>query len=212
LPVLAIPTNDRAGLAIWREMPDATFNALVLELDRSPSSPSVTNVSPDDIRQALDSLKTMYTIRAFNEVPTQEFIDDVCDALREYGELKLATEPQFRERLARLLDIESFNVAAKGAALQSEHEHVFCSARVLTDARPVYGKDPKEPPVAMIITHALKLSYHEGPGGRIREFYVGLGSHDIAELQEVLLRAEDKTKSLRAAIDISKVKFIDPQE
>lgn len=212
MPVLAIPKSDRAGLAILRELPDATLNALILEVERSPNPSSIANLSPDDTTQAVDALNTMYTIRAFNEVPTQEFIDDVCDALREYGELKPAEEPSFRERLARLLDIESLNVAAKGAALQSEHEHVFCSARILTDARPVYGKNPKEPPAAMIITHALKLSYHEGPGGRIREFYVGLGSRDIAELQEVLQRAEDKTKSLRAAIDISKVKFIDPQE
>ena len=193
-------------------MPDATLNALILEIERSADPPSITNLSPDDTKQAVDALSTMYTIRAFNEVPTQEFIDDVCNALREYEELTSTDEPNFRERLARLLDIESLNVAAKGAALQSEHEHVFCSARILTDARPVYGKNVSDPPAAMIITHALKLSYHEGPGGRIREFYVGLGSRDIADLQEVLQRAEDKAKSLKAAIDVSKVKFIDPQE
>src|SRR5258708_22774066 len=181
-------------------MPAAALNALVLELERSPSSPSIANVSPDDIRQAVDALNTMYTIRAFNEVPTEEFIDDVCEALREYGELKAAEEPRFHERLTRLLDIESLSIAAKGAALQSEHEHLFCSARVLTDARPVYGKSVTHPPVAMIITHELKLSYHEGPGGRVREFYIGLHSGDIVALQEHLQRAEDKAKSLLTAL------------
>jgi len=212
LPDLNIPQRDRSGLAIWREMPEETLNALISELERSPTPSSITNLPADVAEQALDALNTMYTIRAFNEVPTQEFIDDVCDALREYGDIEEAEEPNFRKLLAKLLDIEPLNVAAKGAALQSEHEHVFCSARVLTDARPVYGKDVSDPPIAMIITHALKLSYHEGPAGRIREFYVGLGSKDIAELQQVLQRAEEKTKSLRAAIDLSKVKFIDPQE
>jgi hypothetical protein len=193
-------------------MPEATLDALIPELERSPVPSSISNLSVDAAKHALDALNTMYTIRAFNEVPTQEFIDDVCDSLRESGDLEPADEPNFRNRLAKLLDIGSLNIAAKGAALQSEHEHVFCSARVLTDARPVYGNNVSDPPVAMIITHALKLSYHEGPGGKIREFYVGLGSKDITELQVALQRAEDKTKSLRAAIDLSKVKFIDPQE
>lgn len=211
MPILAIPKDDRVGLAVLREMPDASLNALILELERSPSSPSVANLSPDDIKKAVDALNTMYTIRAFNEVPTEEFIDDVCEALREYGELKPSEEPKFRERLTRMLDIESLSIAAKGAALQSEHEHLFCSARVLTDARPVYGKNVTDPPVAMIITHELKLSYHEGPGGRIREFYIGLDSSDIAVLQEQLQRAKDKATSLRTALDLSKLKFIDPQ-
>jgi hypothetical protein len=193
-------------------MPDVTLNAFILEIERSPDSPSVPNLSPSDTGQALDALNTMYTIRAFNEVSLDEFIDDVCEALREYGELKPPEEIRFRERLTRLLDIESLSIAAKGAALQSEHEHLFCSARVLTDARPVYGKSVTNPPAAMIITHELKLSYHEGPGGRVREFYIGLGSGDLAVLQEHLQRAGDKAKSLRTALEMSKLKFIDPQE
>jgi hypothetical protein len=213
LPALAIPRKDRDGLAIWRDMPDAIFDALLAGIERSPgSTPSSANLSPDDSERAMDALTTMYTIRAFNEVETEEFIGDVCEALLEYGDLRAADEAKFRERLARLLDIEALNIAAKGAALQTEHEHLFCSARVLTDARPIYGKSVSDPPAAMIITHELKLNYHEGPAGRTREFYIGLGSGDIAQLQEVLQRAEAKAHSLRTALDLSKVKFIDPQE
>ena len=209
---LSIPKSDRAGLAILRDMPDSALNTLLLEVGRSPATvPTVPNLPPSDAEKAMDALNTMYTIRAFSEVSTEEFIADVCEALREYNELKPSEEPVFRERLARLLDIEAFSIAAKAASLQSEHEHLFCSARVLTDARPVYGKNASDPPVAMIISHVLKLSYHEA-AGRLREFYIGLGSNDMAELREVLKRADTKAKSLRDALGPSKIKFIDPQE
>jgi hypothetical protein len=211
LSELSIPKTDRAGLAILRELQEAAFNALLAEIERSPGSvPTVPGLSPNDAERAVDALNTMYTIRAFSEVSTDGFISDVCAALREYNELTPIDEPVFRERLGRLLDIEALSIAAKAASLQSEYEHLFCSARVLTDARPVYGKDPQAPPAAMIITHALKISYHEATG-RLKEFYVGLGSSDITEFQEVLKRAEDKAISLRAVFD-AKVKFIDPQE
>jgi hypothetical protein len=211
LPGLTIPKTDRDGIAILREMPNDTLSLFLSKVEKSPYVvPVVSGLSPQDAEQAFDSLNTMYTIQAFNEVSTDEFIDDVCEALQAHGELGSAQESPFRERLARLLDIEALGVAAKGASLQSEHEHLFCSARVITDARPVYGKNVTDTPVAMIITHMLKFSYHEATG-RLQEFYIGLGSGDIRELKDALTRAEEKTKSLRAAID-PKVKFIDPQE
>jgi len=213
LAELSIPKSNRLGLAILREMPDDVLKALLIAIEKSPSSvPVIPDVSSQDAEQVKDALDTMYAIRAYNEVSLEEFISDVCEALRENDELKPQEEPQFRERLTKLLDIEALSIAAKALALQTEHEHLFCSARILTDARPVYGKSVSESPAAMIITHMLKLSYHEGGAGRLNEFYIGLGSNDIAELRSVLDRADEKEKSLRATFDSSKIRFIDPQQ
>lgn len=76
-----------------------------------------------------------------------------------------------------------------------EHEHVLCEPRVLTDLRPVFGKN--EEPAAGVIVHTMKIKYHEGAYGPLKEFFVALNSEDIEELRDILDRATRKEESLR---------------
>jgi hypothetical protein len=209
---LSIPKDDRAGLALVREVPEGVLNDLLLAIEKSPASPIVNNLSPDDIERIMGTLTTMYRIRAIHDVPLDEFVSDICESLLEHGELTTADEPKFRERLTKVLDIEALKVASKAVALQNENERNFCTARILTDARPIFGNNVSAPPEAAVITHTMKLSYHEGAGGRIHDIYVVLGSHDLADLREVLDRAEEKAKSLRNFFSKANMRFIDPQE
>jgi hypothetical protein len=212
VPGLSIPKSDRLGLAILREMPEEVFQSLLLEIERSPGSiPTVKNVSPDDATLIMEAVNTMYRVRTYAEVSIGEFISDVCEVLLEHKELAPDQVPPFRERLGRVLDIEALNVAAKAVTLLGEHEHLFCSVRIITDARPIYGQSVIEPPVAMAITHIMKIDYH-GAGGHLHEIYIGLGSRDIDELIVALNRAKDKAGSLQTALAASMIKFIDPQQ
>lgn len=212
MPVLDIPESDRAGLAIFRKMSDDVLNALLAEINRSPGPvPVVENLSPGDAEQVMDAIKSMYRVRAYTEISLDKFISDICEVLRKDGELKENEEPQFRERLMRALDVQALNIAAKAFTLHTEYEHLFCEARILTDARPVYGENVSESPKAMIITHTLKIYYHE-TAGRPNEIYIGLGSNDIKTLRTILDRAEEKARSLQNAFETSKIPFIDPQQ
>lgn len=212
MSVLNIPEENRPGLALLRRMPEDAFAAALVELEHSPDSvPSVPGISPEDADQLKEAVDSMYTVRAFSDVGVDEFVSDVCDALREIGELTPADERSFRERLSRVLSIDALSVAAKAVLLQNEHEHDYCSARILTDARPVFGENPADPPVAMIITHTLKLSYHQGAGGRLQEIYLAIGSRDLQELRTVLDRAEKKAGSLRSVLEATHVRLVDPQ-
>jgi hypothetical protein len=212
LPVLNIPEEHLPGLALLRKMPDEAFAAAIVELEHSPdSTPSIPNVSPEDAEVFKAALDTMYAVRAYSDVGTDEFVDDVCDALRSVDELPSGEEPKFRERLNRILNVDALSVAAKAVLLQNEHEHDFCTARVLTDVRPIFGEDVVGSPSAVIITHTLKLSYHQGAGGRLQEIYMSMGSRDIKELRQVLDRAEKKASSLRAVLETSQLRLIDPQ-
>ena len=211
MPGLNIPEADRRRFAILREMPEGDFQSLLLEIERSPGSiPPVNNLSPDEAEQVMHAVNSMYRVRAHAEVSLEEFVSDVCDALLECDELQSNQVPQFRKRLTRVLGIEALDFAAKAAALLDEHEHLFCSVRIVTDARPVYGKSVSEPPAAMVITHILKIDYH-GAGGRLHEIYIGLKSKDIKELRSALDRAEEKAISLQTTLEASKMKFIDPR-
>jgi hypothetical protein len=209
---LNVPKADRAALTILRELPEDAFKKLVSDLENFPTvSPSIANVSLEDSARIFEAITSLHRVRAYSEVSINEFISDVCESLREHNDLPRSEEPIFRTRLAAVLSIEVLSIAGKAVALHTEYDNLFCSARILTDARPVYGADPSAPPTAMIIMHTLKLDYHSGPGGHISEFYVALGSHDINELHDVLMRAEKKAQSLATVIANAKVRLIDPQ-
>jgi hypothetical protein len=211
LAELPISERERGGLVTLRELPESAINQLLAELNRSPESlPSVDGLSPTAVEQMIKTLKYLYETRVVADVPVPEFVSDVCEALREAEELSPNAEPQFRERLSKLLDIEALNIAAKAFTLYGEHPNVFCDARILTDMRPVFGDNVSDPPVAYIVTHTLKLEYHAA-AGRLQEIYMGLASEDLVELRIALDRAEAKAKSLRTVLEATGIKFLDPQ-
>lgn len=210
---LTIAEKGKVGLAVLRDLPAETLSALIGEIERAGDSVSaVPDLSPEDTRRLMAALNWLSRVRAYTDVPVDEFVPDICEALREAGELEASTEPTLRERLEKVLDLDALNLSAKADVLRSEHQYIFCTARILTDARPVYGKKASEPPLAMIITHSLRISYHEGPGGPLKDIFMGLDSGDIAELHSVLQRAEEKARSLRGALEASKLRYIDPKK
>jgi hypothetical protein len=210
---LTIPKSDRAGLSILREMPDAALSSFLVAIEKAPHAvPEIPGISNEEVSQVKEALDTMYGIRAYHDVPLDQFIDDVCESLREHKELKPEDERRLRERLNRLLDIDALIVAAKATVLRQEHERNFCSLRIITDARPVYANGISGPPSAMVITHTMKLSYHEGAGGHLSDLYLSFGPEDIAEIRAALTRAEEKTKSLREVFATAQIRLLDSLE
>jgi len=210
---LSIPKSDRTGLAILREMPDAALSSFLLAVQKSPdSTPTLPGVSPEDSKQAKEALDSMYGIRAFHDVPLDTFVNDICESLREHKELNPDDEPSFRQRLNQLLRIDALTVATKATVLRQENERNVCSIRIITDARPIYADGPSGPPAAMVITHTMKVSYHEGAGGNLSDIYLSFGSAEIAEIRAALDRAEAKAKSLRDVFATTQIKLLDPVE
>lgn len=213
MPALALHKNDRVGLSILREMPEAALSSFLLAIEKaSHAIPDIPGIASASVAQAKEVLDTMYGIRAYHEVPLEQFVDDICESLREHKELEPSDEAAFRERLTRLLAVTALSVAAKAAILQQEHERNFCSIRIITDARPVYANGASGSPSAMLITHTMKLSYHEGAGGPINDIYLSFGTEDIEEIRAAFVRAEEKAKSLRDVFTGAQIKFIGYQE
>jgi hypothetical protein len=205
---LRIPDSDLPGVRLIRDLPADVFAALVVAIEHSPAGvPSVTGIAPADAEQIMEALDSMYRFKIYADVRVEEFVSDVCEALREVKELDARNERTLRDRLTRLLDIEALNIAAKAALLHLEHEHRFCTARIVTDARPVYGTDVEASPSAMVIGHTLKISYHEGDD--VKDIYIALRSSNLGELRKLIDRAEKKEKSLRAALQPTQIRLID---
>jgi hypothetical protein len=103
---------------------------------------------------------------------------------------------QLAERLQALLALEPVLAAARARGLMVEFERAFHDARVLTDLRPVFGRDPQEGAKAAAVVATLKIEAHEGTGP-LREYYFAMDYADLLRLRAVVERALAKTAALK---------------
>jgi hypothetical protein len=99
-----------------------------------------------------------------------------------------------KERFQKILSIDTLNSLSKAIGLQREGERLYCDAQIFSDVRPVFGKDVSQDPTAAVITHTLKIGYHDGRGHQ--EFFLVLDQEDLGNLQEVIERASAKSETL----------------
>ena len=220
---LRIPEEYAPGLAQIVSLPDEAIHELISALGESPPSldvkavasrvsANVAAISSKDLTRILVALLSLYSVRAVSETGADEFVDDICRAMKRSKRPELALDDpdidsRFRDRLKRLLEFSALKTASKAVFLQHEHEHTLCTARIFTDARPVYDQDPTSPPSAVAITHILKLAYHEG--NKLEEIHVALDKSDMLKLKSLIDRAESKAAGLRRVFDTARILVIE---
>lgn len=205
---LRIPEKYKSGLAAISSLPDSHFGKLLRAVEDCPAfvtvadiaahvAQSVPEIDGNEVERILSSLCSLYTVRIDIGITVHRLASDVFDAMRLTAEegLKISTSEQqkFKDRLEKLLSADCLSYAAKAQGLRSDFACIFCDAKILTDLRPIFEK-PEEHPTGAVITHTLKLVYHEG--GNHKELYLALDLEDITELKKILDRAESKDKSL----------------
>jgi hypothetical protein len=222
---LRVPERYRGGLIKLLNLPDDSVKKLINAVEGVQPKlfaddlsmeliSKVKGVSHDDIAAIIDALISLFSVGTHQDIRPEELAEQVVEAMVEtnIGDLHLSREKQelFRERLTRLFKIETLVIVAKALNVLMGNENNFCSARILTDIRPVFGSDPGVAPNAAVIVHMLNLSYHHE--GEIKEFYVAMDNVDIQSLREALDRAELKTQSLKTVIKTAGVTYLDRQE
>jgi hypothetical protein len=88
---------------------------------------------------------------------------------------------------------------------------VFCSARILSDLRPVF-QEPPTAASASVIIHNLQIGFHDSGTGDHKEFYVALDAGDLDILKKIIVRAEQKTASLKAILAKANVPYLEPED
>ncbi len=207
---LTVPKEHQPILNRIRTMPEAAVRALVAALEASPGAvPSIQGLSPEDAETIKDVLMDLYRVRGFVDMELPEFVSNIAASLQETEGFPSAEMRAFEERLTRLLNIESVSVGSRAASLKIEYDRRFCTARLMTDARPIYGADPAMAPSAVMIMHTLRISYHDDTS-ELREFYVAMDADDVATLRTLLNRADVKAKSLGSVFAAANVKIVAP--
>lgn len=211
---IRIPEEYERGLFEIRELEEGQILKLLVALESEPptlnrvdlqarvASKVEDTISRGELIRVMETLVSLYGLRDSMSIrTTSDFADIVCDAMdaSDADELWFADEEErdfFKDRLIRLLSVDSLDVAARATDLLYEHEHtVHGPMRVITDVRPIFGPDPEGDPKGAIIVHTLKISYHEGR--QIKEFFISLDPEQVNELMGTLGRANSKAKSLK---------------
>jgi hypothetical protein len=221
---LRVPARYRDGIVVLAALDDISFLEVYEALNNAPNAmatPSdlaakveseIKALGSEDVKKLISALTSLYRVRDKANISADRLSNDLYDAIQKEGGSLVSNEnaDTFKSRLTRFLNLASLNVVAtKARELQVDVEKAFCEARILTDLRPVFGSDVSSGPMAMIVVHTMKLSYHEGAKGEIKEIFIGIDNDDILRLKQILGRAEDKAKTLESHLQEAGIKFAD---
>lgn len=175
--------------------------------------PKMGGVAETELNAILFTLLSLCLAGIQMDVSTLELADRVCGAMEQSEDKDLRLLPHecdaFKDRLVRLLNIESLIYAAKASSVMTAHDHVFVHARTLTDVRAVFGPDVEALPKAAMIIHTLEIAYRRGR--RNENFYVAMDSQDVESLIATLQRSLAKETGLRKVLEQSTVKYLTPE-
>ena len=205
----AIPSDEFKGLVLLASLGTDEVAALESALRSTPvvidrqafgeRIPSVSGVESVDVQSIVGALMYLHGFLAISDIDESEFVDAVCSSVEDGGAEKPVVE-KLAGSLPRFLSIESLRLRAKVVDLQVDHARPLQSARVITDARPIFSirEDSPNAIEGILVFHTLKLRYFQDEG--IREVYITLDDRDVWNLGAVLERAEAKAAALRVLI------------
>lgn len=207
---LTIPQPQRAPLNKLRTLPDSAVQALLSDWEKpTDNPPSVGELTRDDISEIKDAVLELHRVRDFFTMEIPEFAENIARGLSSTAKFPQSEVPSFQARLELLLANRALSIAAKAESLKQEYERRFCTARILTDARPIYVGSPSVSPDAVMITHTARITFHDDTG-TLREVYITMDDDDLVTLRELIERAEEKTRSLRSVFTTANVQIVAP--
>jgi len=179
-----------------------------LQFSKHLSEKSKT-IPQDDIKSFVGLLCGLYPVKENNNKTASQIAADLKETAQDEKPLFFTPEKAaiLEQRMTRLLSIDkAIAVTAKAHDVVTEHQHVFCAARIFSDIRPVFSASADVVSAAVVV-HTLNIAYHEA--GEHKEFYVAMDKTDIDSLKKVIERAEKKAKALHLIIKQSAVTNLD---
>ncbi len=182
--------------------PSMSHHALILAFK------SNTDLSEEDAQNAVLALVSLYFAWSQTDLSIDNFIYTVIQAVREHKLDENSDLSKLERNLHQLLQLHrSIGVTAKAPDVMTTFDHVFRACRVVSDMRPVFSPDTIPEPLAVVVTHLLKIEFDKNH--KRQAFYVGMDSSDIRKLQVTLDRALKKEEQLESIAEKSELPFLD---
>jgi len=162
---------------------------------------NVPSLAAKDAREIVQTLLSLYSVRASAfpaEITVAQFVEALIAAAKQSERPLPPISAGAAESLATLLNVKTLSMISKARGIHTDHENTFCSARILTDMRPVFDVDVAEEPAGFVIAHMLKLGYHHG--GAHKTIHIAMDKMDIDTMILVLERARAKADTLAKVI------------
>jgi len=163
------------------------------------------------VDQVIRLLAGLQAARENLGLSVEDFVAELRAAIEASGKPDLLPKdwPSFQAAITEALSAESaLAISSKALDVMLDHERFFCSARVLTDLRPVFKSGAEQEPPAFVTIHTLKIVYHESDD-KHREFFVALDRNDVKRLTDLLGRALKKEESLKALTADKGIKILE---
>lgn len=212
--MLRIPEQDVDPLKQLAALPAETKEKLVSALREAQPSLLLkelhaqivdkVEVDEDILLDIVRMLGRMYMGRSVADISAHDFASELNERLSEISGFPIDLEDEdtrneFSKLISDILTVEnSLGITSKAVGVMTEHEHVYCRCRILTDMRPIFGDEPNELKAAVIV-HTLKIAFHSQDDHK--EIYIAMDKNDVKELIEALKRAEKKEQSLTSFLD-----------
>jgi len=218
---LMIPEDHHEMIVFINNLSSDEVKELSSIFDSAPITFSVThlseylydcgfkNLASHEIYDLVDLLVSLHYIRHDNYLSYDlvEFIGAIVVSAVEFIDSDINRDQLFRNLECLLGESNSILITAKALNVMTDYEHVYRSARVITDARHVFSDDSDEKSLAVMVTHMLKIEHDTNEGQE--SIFLAMDSNDIRKLQKVLDRALRKESELKRISKESEVPFLD---
>ena len=201
---LDIPEKDRETLKTWLAGAPEKFEPVLTILEAAEPTlerhslatvlAEKASLSEDD---ADELMRVLFNLaRTVYRSPEEERAEACKDIYHSVvGDIADASKrDQFLRYLDRVVRARSVHITGKALGVLSD-ANVYCTARTISDIRPVFSEETLSAEVGVIV-HQLKLTYHYGPRRERRDVFVSMDRGDLAELQRVVERAIRKHDAL----------------
>ncbi len=223
MAIINIPKRQYATLRKLSELSDPQFAELLKELNEVEASLSVEkftehlsekvkSIPKNVITEIITLLCGLYPAKEKNDKTSSQIATDIKETVEDE---KPETFPQDKAatlqiRMEKLLSVDkAIAITAKAFDVVTEHQRIFCGARIFSDIRPVFSA-AADSVAAAVVLHTLNISYHEA--GNHKEFYVVLENSELEDLKEVIGRAEKKSETLQSIIENTGITYLEQGE
>jgi hypothetical protein len=180
--------------ALREERPTVDRDALVAGVAQR------TDLMPDKVAPLVAVLWRLALVQRRFDLDTGTFLQMLTSDLVEAQGADWTAEDTAawqgrQDSVALLLSMDNaLTYGAKAGELLMEQQLVYCTARILTDARPLFDEKANKVQ-GFLVFHTLAITYHER--GETLAIHIAMDSSDIAQLREQLTRAARKGRIIR---------------
>lgn len=163
----------------------------------------IPSIEADDASDIVRSLVHLCRLIQSEIIDSKTVVERVAE-LPDEDSVEI-NQSELSERLSAFLEKSSLQITAKASNIMTSYPQVFEASQIITDIRPIFYDESKEP-VAAVITHTLKLGMWQS--GERKDFFITLDSQDLDTLKQTIVRAEEKGERLSSIIKESTLTYL----